>query len=198
MDWIAQYVGLQEALEAQKNELQIRLGDDYDFYNFQSANGNPILLRKEIFNVIASEALEHPISCVIERYINYVVLQQISTGHLFVLHNTKFCPLSASFPANELDAEARNQDHAQTLAQFMDNNSTQYSAPVIALGDLNTSSSSSIQFLLGQGSLGNGATISLELNDTYSIANPSIDRTTASDWIIASSGLTVKKNGRGQ
>ena len=190
----ADIVGLQEALQTQKNDLQSRLQENYDFYNFQTDNSHPILIKKGIFNVIASESIDAPIVCVIERYINYLVLQQITTGHLFIVHNSQFCPAQATFAAGELSARERNQNHAAVLAQTMENNLALYDAPVLAIGDLNADiNSNSMQFLLNGSSLSNGTTTSLILDDTWSLANPSVSKTAATDWILTSSGITVQK-----
>ena len=190
----ADIIGLQEALTTHKNDLQTRLQKNYDFYNFQADNSHPILIKKGMFNVIASGSEDAPVECVIERYINYVVLQQIATGHLFVVHNSQFCPLLATFPEGELDAQERNQNHAAVLAQTMENNFAQYDVPVLAIGDLNTSiDSNSMQFLIAGAALSNGTTTSLALDDSFSLANPAVTRTAATDWIITSSGITVLK-----
>ena len=188
----ADIIGLQEALTTHKSDLQTRLQQNYEFYNFQADNSHPILIKKGMFNVIASGTEDTPVACVIERYINYVVLQQIATGHLFVVHNSQFCPLLATFPEGELNAQERNQHQAAVLAQTMENNFAQYDVPVLVIGDLNASiDSNSMQFLIAGAALPDGTTTSLALDDAFSLANPAATRTAAVDWILTSSGITV-------
>ena len=191
-----QVIGLQEASTTQKIDLEERLSNNYEFYNFDTDNSHPILVKKNEFYVLATGSVNEPAFCLQERFVNYLVLQQISTGHTFVVHNSQFCPLQAVFPPEEADALARNQEHAEVLAQTILQNMEAFDAPAIALGDFNaTAGSDTMQFLLEKTPFPDNHTTVVELDDSWQFANPGLNRESSADWILFTEGITILEAG---
>lgn len=190
----ADVIALQEAESIQKADLLSRLQNQYDFYTFQTDNSHPILLKKNLFQVLESGAIASPVDCVSQRYINYLLVQQVITGHQFVVYNSQFCSSQLTFEQGELSGEQRNQSHAQLLAQTMENHLAQYQVPVVALGDFNaTRSSTTMRYLLDSADSDNGINTPIALNDSWQLVNSTIVKEPLTDWILSSGDITVLK-----
>jgi len=192
----ADVLGIQEARNQQKDDLSARLSDIYDFYNFEENNFQPILVRKNMFEVLASGSFEEPKFCVIDRFINYLVLEENFTGRQFIFYNSQFCPAQANLPSSEpLSAVEINQSHAAELVKAIVANNIDWQLPVIAVGDLNASlDSDSIQFLIEQQALSDGSENSIQLNDSWDGAFPGVAKLSARsvDWVLFSpAGIAV-------
>ena len=192
----ADIVGIQEARSDQQDDLVARLGDIYDLEFFATGSVNdPVLLKRNKFSVIDSGAIEVTPGCNSQGFVNYLVLEYVSSAEHLIVHNNHFCSTRATFPAGEPTAEARNEAHAAAAANALINNQTTWNAPALLIGDLNASiATDSMQFLLSGVPLANGATNPVVLVDTWDAAFPGITKTAIIDWILAtgpSTGITV-------
>ena len=190
----ADLVGLQEAGNVQQNDLLSRLGDVYDFENFAGgAAFEPVLLKKGVFAVVASGSNMVSPGCNNQGFVNYLVLEHITSAERLIVHNSHFCATIINFPAGEPTAVERNEAHAAELVNTIIANQALWNAPAIALGDLNASiNSGTMQFLLDQVSLGNGAANPVVLDDTWDSAFPGVPKPAIIDWILVTdAGLSV-------
>ena len=190
----ADLVGLQEAGNIQQNDLLSRLGDVYDFENFAGgAAFEPILLKKGVFAVVASGSNTVSPGCNNQGFVNYLVLEHLTSAERLIVHNSHFCATIINFPVGEPTAVERNQAHAAELVNTIIANQALWNAPAIALGDLNASiNSGTMQFLLEQVSFGNGVANSLVLDDTWDSAFSGIPKPAIIDWILVTDvGLFV-------
>ena len=181
----ADVIGLQEVSAVPLADLIARVGDDYNFIaTTGSDNNNPILVRKTIFDVIASGSTveDAMLLCTTKSYVNYVVLTQVSTNAQFTFHNTKLCPLTTS--TGELEAgftaEQTNQAHANDLVTLIDQNLTTYGAATFAAGAYNAPvSGDTMNFLIEQIDLPGPVSNPVMIDDTYNTAtgsnNPDTD-----------------------
>jgi cytochrome c peroxidase/endonuclease/exonuclease/phosphatase family metal-dependent hydrolase len=190
----ADIVGLQEAGTIQQADLLARLGDVYDFENFAGgAAFEPILLKKNVFSILASGSNIVAPDCNSQGFVNYLVLQHIGSAERLIVHNAHFCATIATFPPGEPTATERNQAHAVAVVDAIVANQAAWNAPFIVLGDLNASiNSDTMQYLLEQTPLPNGATNSIVLNDAWDTAIPGVPYPARINWILmTNAGFTV-------
>ena len=182
----ADIVGLQEAGTIQQADLLNRLGDVYDFATFAAgAAFEPILLKKDIFAVLASGSNTVTPGCNSQGFVNYLVLEHLASAERLIVHNSHFCATIINFPAGEPTASERNQAHAVALVDTIIANQAAWNAPAIALGDLNASiNSDTMQYLLQRTPLANGAANSVVLNDAWDAAFPGVPYPARIDWIL--------------
>jgi cytochrome c peroxidase len=181
----ADVIGLQEVSAIPLADLIARVGDDYDFIATSgSDNNNPILVRKNIFNIIASGSTveDAMLLCTTKSYVNYVVLTQISTNAQFTFHNTKLCPLATASGDLEagVTAEQTNQAHAIDLVTLINQNLTTYGAATFTAGAYNAPvGSATMDFLIEQTDLPGPVSNPVTLDDSYDTAtgnnNPGTD-----------------------
>ncbi len=169
----ADVIGLQEVTATPLADLLARIGDDYDFVATTGAgNNNPILIRKNTFNIIAngSTAENEMTDCLTDNsYTNYVVLSQITTGAQFTFHNTHLCS----------DATTR-QAQAVTLVNLIDQNLSTYGGGSFTAGAFNAGVGSvTMDFLIEQVDLPGPVSNPVVLDDIYTTAtgssNPGTD-----------------------
>ena len=190
----ADLIGLQEAGTIQQTDLLSRLGDVYDFETFAGgAEFEPILLKKGVFAVLDSGFTTVNLECNNQGFVNYLVLEHLTSAEQLIVHNSHFCATIINFPVGEPTAVERNEAHAVTLVDTIIDNQAIWRAPVIALGDLNASiTSGTIRFLLEQVPLTSGASNPIVLIDTWDTAFPGVPKPARIDWIfITETGLKV-------
>ncbi len=182
----ADIVGLQEAGTIQQGDLLDRLGDVYDFENFAGgAAFEPILLKRGVFAVLGSGSNTVTPGCNNQGFVNYLVLEHLTSAERLIIHNSHFCATIIDFPAGEPTAVERNQAHAVAMVDTIIDNQALWNAPAIALGDLNASiNSDTMQFLLEQAPLANGAANAIVLNDAWDSAFPGVPYPARIDWIL--------------
>lgn len=190
----ADIVGLQEAGTIQQGDLLNRLADMYELVTFDSgASGEPILLKEDVFVILGSGSNAVTPECNNQSFVNYLVLEHVASAERLIVHNSHFCATIINFPAGEPTAAERNQAHAVTMVDTIINNQAVWNAPAIALGDLNASiNSPTMQFLLEQTPLLNGAANPIVLNDAWDSAFPGVPYPARIDWILMTDmGLNV-------
>jgi len=190
----ADIVGLQEAGTIQQGDLLNRLADMYELVTFDSgASGEPILLKEDVFVILGSGSNAVTPECNNQSFVNYLVLEHVASAERLIVHNSHFCATIINFPAGEPTAAERNQAHAVTMVDTIINNQAVWNAPAIALGDLNASiNSPTMQFLLEQTPLPNGAANPIVLNDAWDSAFPGVPYPARIDWILMTDmGLNV-------
>ena len=190
----ADIVGLQEAGTIQQGDLLNRLADVYELVTFDSgASGEPILLKEDVFVILGSGSNAVTPECNNQSFVNYLVLEHVASAERLIVHNSHFCATIINFPAGEPTAAERNQAHAVTMVDTIINNQAVWNAPAIALGDLNASiNSPTMQFLLEQTPLPNGAANPIVLNDAWDSAFPGVPYPARIDWILMTDmGLNV-------
>jgi len=182
----ADIVGLQEAGSAQQADLISRLGDIYDMQVFNTgAGGEPILLKKDVFTIIASGSNTVTPGCNNQGFVNYLVLEHVTSAERFIVHNVHFCATVIVFPVGEPTALERNQAHAAAVVDTIIDNQAMWRAPAIVLGDLNASiNSDTMQFLLEQTSLPSAAANPIVLNDAWDSVFPGVPYPARIDWIL--------------
>ena len=182
----ADIVGLQEAGPNQQSDLLSRLSDVYDFENFAAgAAFEPILLKKDVFAILESGSNTVTPGCNSQGFVNYLVLEHLTSAERLIIHNNHFCATIINFPAGEPTAVERNEAHAVELVNTIFNNQAKWNAPAIALGDLNASiNSDTMQFLLEQIALSGGAANPIVLNDAWDAAFPGVPYPARIDWIL--------------
>jgi len=182
----ADIVGLQEAGTIQQTDLLNRLGDMYDFKNFISgAAFEPILLKKDVFAVLASGSNSVTPGCNSQGFVNYLVLEHMASAERLIVHNSHFCATIIDFPAGEPTAVERNEAHAAALVNAILDNQATWNVPAVAFGDLNAAiTSNTMQFLLEQTSLASGAANPIVLNDAWDSAFPGVSYPARIDWIL--------------
>ena len=182
----ADIVGLQEAGTIQQSDLLDRLGDVYDFVNFATgAAFEPILLKKGVFAILDSGSNTVTPGCNSQGFVNYLVLEHLTSAERIIVHNVHFCATIINFPAGEPTAVERNEAHAAALVDTIVDNQSTWDAPAIALGDLNASiNSNAMQFLLQRIPLASGAANPLVLNDAWESAFPGVAYPARIDWIL--------------
>lgn len=172
----ADVIGLQEVGVTPLADLIARVGDDYDFIATSgSDNNNPILVRKTVFNVVASGSTveDAMLLCTTKSYVNYVVLSQVSTGAQFTFHNSQLCSLATGAGNLEVGftAEQTNQAHANDLVTLMNQNLTTYGAATFTAGSYNVAvGSATMDFLIEQVDLPGPVSNPVMLNDSYTTA----------------------------
>ncbi len=175
----ADVIGLQEAGTTQVADLIARVGDDYDFIATTGVgNSNPILVRKNLFTVVASgSTLEDAmLFCAGKSYVNYVVLTKISTGARFTFHNSELCSTSTNTVDLEsgFTAEQTNQAHAIDLVTLINQNLGAFGGAIITAGAYNASvGSATMNFLAEQVDLPGPVSNPIVLDDSYAIATGS-------------------------
>ncbi len=190
----ADIVGLQEAGSVQQSDLLARIGDIYDLETIVSgASSEPILLKTGIFTVVDRGATAVTPECLTASFVNYFVLEHLSSAERLIVHNSHFCATIIDFPVGEPTAVERNQAHAVRMVDTIIDNQAVWNAPAIALGDLNASvESDTMQFLLEQIPLANGATNPIVLEDTWDSAFPGVPKPARIDWILMTdTGVSV-------
>jgi len=182
----ADIVGLQEAGTIQQADLLARLGDIYDFENFAGgAAFEPVLLKKNVFSILASGSNIVSPGCNSQGFVNYLVLEHIGSAERLIVHNAHFCATIINFPGGEPTATERNQAHAVAVVDAIVANQAAWNAPAIVFGDLNASiNSDTMRYLLEQTPLPNGATNSIVLNDAWDTAFPGVPYPARIDWIL--------------
>jgi len=186
-------IGLQEGGAIPLPDLESRLSVDYDFYTFAETtnNSNPILIKKNRFDIIASGTTDvnDMLSCVRERYINYVVLEELVSRQRFTVYNTQFCAQSTSVDnlPEGYTAEEVNQSHASSLVAAISENTIEYGGAALVVGDLNANSNTdTMAFLLEQTPLASGETNATNLDDTWALVNEEVK--IGIDWILMLAG----------
>jgi exonuclease III len=190
----ADIVGLQEAGTIQQGDLLSRLGDVYDFATFNTgAGGEPILLKEDVFVILGSGSNRVTPDCNNQGFVNYLVLEHVASAERLIVHNSHFCATVIDFPVGEPTAVERNQAHAVAMVDSIIDNQAVWNAPAIALGDLNASiNSDTMQFLLEQTPLPNGAANPIVLNEAWDSAFPGVPYPARIDWILMTdTGFTV-------
>ena len=182
----ADIVGLQEAGTIQQADLVDRLGDVYDLETFATgAAFEPVLLKKDIFAVLASGSNTVTPGCNSQGFVNYLVLVHVTSAERLIIHNSHFCATIINFPAGEPTAVERNQAHAVAMVDTIIDNQAAWHAPAIALGDLNASiNSDTMRYLLEQTPLPTGAANPVVLNDAWDAAFPGVPYPARIDWIL--------------
>ncbi len=182
----ADIVGLQEAGPTQQSDLLSRLSDVYDFENFAAgAAFEPILLKKDVFAILESGSNTVTPGCNSQGFVNYLVLEHLTSAERLIIHNNHFCATIINFPAGEPTAVERNEAHAVELVNTIFNNQAMWNAPAIALGDLNASiNTDTMQFLLEQIALSGGEANPIALNEAWDAAFPGIPYPARIDWIL--------------
>jgi len=190
----ADFVGLQEAGTIQQNDLIGRLDDVYVLVTFDAGSiSDPVLLKKDVFTVISSGSSTVPLACNNQGFVNFLVLEHVTSAERLVVHNNHFCATIIDFPAGEPTATERNQAHATTLVDTILKNQADWGAPALAMGDLNArETSDTMRYLLDQVALPSGAGNPIDLSDTWNAAFPGVEKPAPIDWILmTASGLTV-------
>ncbi len=163
----ADIVGIQEARNNQQTDLLLRLGDIYELQTFANGSINdPVLLKRTKFSVLENGSSEVTPGCNSQGFVNYMVLQYVSSAERLILHNSHFCAMQATFPAGQPTAAERNEAHAAAVIDTLISNRAAWNAPALVIGDLNASSASNtMRFLLDREPLPNGAANSVDLFD---------------------------------
>jgi endonuclease/exonuclease/phosphatase family metal-dependent hydrolase len=192
----ADIVGIQEARSNQQTDLLLRLGDIYELQTFSNGSINdPVLLKRTKFSVLAIGSSEVTPGCNSQGFVNYVVLQYVSSAERLILHNSHFCAMQATFPAGQPTAAERNEAHAAAVIDTLISNRAAWNAPALVIGDLNASSASTtMRFLLDREPLPNGAANSVDLFDTWDAVFPGVPKPSPIDWILTTgptTGITV-------
>ena len=147
--------------------------------------GEPILLKKDVFTIIASGSNTVTPGCNNQGFVNYLVLEHVTSAERFIVHNVHFCATVIVFPVGEPTALERNQAHAAAVVDTIIDNQAMWRAPAIVLGDLNASiNSDTMQFLLEQTSLQSAAANPIVLNDAWDSAFPGVPYPARIDWIL--------------
>ena len=182
----ADIVGLQEAGTTQQSDLLDRLDDLYDFENFNAgAAFEPILLKKGVFTVLESGSNTVTPGCNSQGFVNYLVLEHLTSAERLIIHNIHFCATIINFPIGEPTAVERNEAHAVELVNTILDNQARWNVPAIALGDLNASiNSDTMQYLLEQVSLSGGEANPVVLNDAWDSVFPGVPYPARIDWIL--------------
>jgi endonuclease/exonuclease/phosphatase family metal-dependent hydrolase len=182
----ADVVGLQEAGTFQQRDLLDRLGDLYDFENFSAgAAFEPILLKKGVFAILESGSNSVTPGCNSQGFVNYLVLEHLTSAERLIIHNSHFCATIINFPAGEPTAVERNQAHAVELVNTIVSNQATWNVPAIALGDLNASiNSGTMQFLLEQIALSGNVANPIVLKDAWDSVFPGVPYPARIDWIL--------------
>lgn len=182
-------IGLQEAGITTFADLELRLNDDYEIYNFSdvSSTSNVILIKKNKFSVIdTGTSVEGDMQfCVRDRVITYLVLEELVSGSRFTFYNSQFCAQQTTIDnlPEGFSAEQVNESHAVTLANFIGANIEEFGDVAIAVGDLNASASSdTMAFLLEQASLPEAADNPIDLDSSWALSNS--DPKSGVDWIL--------------
>jgi len=157
------------------------------------STSDPVLLKKDVFTVISSGSSTVPLACNSQGFVNYLVLEHVTSAERLVVHNNHFCATIIDFPAGEPTATERNQAHATTLVDTILKNQADWGAPALAMGDLNArETSDTMRYLLDQVALPSGAGNPIDLSDTWDGAFPGVEKPAPIDWILmTASGLTV-------
>ncbi|MCZ6658182.1 MAG: endonuclease/exonuclease/phosphatase family protein [Gammaproteobacteria bacterium] len=193
----ADIVGLQEARSDQQDDLLARLGDIYQLETFASgSSSDPVLLKRSKFSVLESGATVVVPGCNTQGFVNYLVLEYVSSAERFILHNNHFCARLANFPAGEPTAVERNEAHAAAVIETLLLNQAAWDgAPAIVIGDLNSSATTdTMRFLLAGEPFSNGSTNVVELIDTWDAVFPNTSKPAPIDWVLTTgfaSGITV-------
>ena len=192
----ADIVGIQEARSDQQADLLSRLGDAYDLETFPTGSVNdPVLLKRSRFSVLEVGAVAVDPGCNSQGFVNYLVLQYVSSAERFILLNNHFCSTRATFPAGQPTAVERNEAHAAAVVEAVVSTRAAWNAPALVMGDLNASvTTDTMRFLLQREPLASGATNSIDLFDSWDAAFPGSARPAPIDWILSTgpaTGITV-------
>ena len=182
----ADIVGLQEAGTIQQADLLDRLGDVYVLETFAAgAAFEPVLLKKDVFAVLASGFNTVTPGCNSQGFVNYLVLEHVTSAERIIIHNSHFCATIINFPAGEPTAVERNQAHAVAMVDTIIDNQAAWNAPAIVLGDLNASiNSDTMRYLLERTPLANGTANTVVLNNAWDDAFPGVPYPARIDWIL--------------
>ena len=192
----ADIVGIQEARDGQQTDLMSRLGDVYVRETFPTGSVNdPVLLKRSRFSVLAVGTVVADPDCNSQGFVNYLVLEYVSSAERLILLNNHFCSTRATFPAGQPTAVERNEAHAAAVIEALVSTRAAWSAPALVIGDLNASvTSDTMRFLLQREPLASGATNSVELFDSWDTVFPGIARPAPIDWVLTTgpaTGVTV-------
>ncbi len=173
-----------------------RLGDAYDLETFPTGSVNdPVLLKRSRFSVLEVGAVAVDPGCNSQGFVNYLVLQYVSSAERFILLNNHFCSTRATFPAGQPTAVERNEAHAAAVVEAVVSTRAAWNAPALVMGDLNASvTTDTMRFLLQREPLASGATNSVDLFDSWDAAFPGSARPAPIDWILSTgpaTGITV-------
>jgi len=185
-------IGLQEAGTNPQQDLLPLLPENYEIITFVG-NSMPIIYNKDkLFLVVSgSSTKDQLLWCVNDRYVNYAIFSEKTTGSQFIFTNTHFC---ATFTQSDklptgYTGEKVNQQHGAAMASFVGELTESWQLPVIISGDLNANvTSNTMAFLLEQQPLSDGATHSLILDDTWQETNTGTKA--GVDWLLYSPNLT--------
>jgi len=188
----ADIVGLQETSATMLSDLEARIGSQYDVVTF--ANGSsrePVLLRQGKFTLLESNSAVAALSCNGHEFINYVVVEYISSAEKIVLHNNNFCPPDTIFSSGKPDAGRRNEAMSVLLAETILSNQSLWRAPGVAVGDFNaTDVSSTIQFLLNGDPLAYADSNPVLLEDSLQLASAPLPDPANTQWSLATGSTT--------
>ncbi|MTI32136.1 GEVED domain-containing protein, partial [Xanthovirga aplysinae] len=176
IDLEADVIGLSETRANQKNDIAQALGNDYElveFFGNRNENEASIFFRTDRLTLIDNGVENVPLPpgfTGLTPYVNWARFEDQQT-------NLQFFFYSNHFPFPDTDARQQAQyNHANTLAQTIDEHIDTYGLPIIAGGDFNARPGSDIMnFLLEQEELvtPDGTYINpVEVLDSWDVAHP--------------------------
>jgi len=185
-------MGLQEAGTTPQQDLSQLLPENYEIISFVG-NSTPIVYNKDkLFLIVSGSSTQDELLwCVNDKYVNYAIFSDKTSGSQFIFTNTHFC---ATFTQSEklqvgYTAEQVNQQHGAAMANLVSQLKESWQLPVIISGDLNANlTSNTMKFLLEQQPLSDGTSHALILNDTWQATNTGTK--TGVDWLLYSPDST--------
>ena len=173
-----------------------RLDDIYELQTFSTGSINdPVLLKRSTFSLLEVGAVEVFPDCNSQGFVNYLVLEYVSSAEQLILHNNHFCSTRATFPAGQPTAVERNEAHAAAVIEALISNQAAWNAPALVIGDLNASvATDTMRYLLERAPLSNGATNPVGLFDSWDAAFPGTAKPAPIDWILTTglaTGVTI-------
>ncbi|NBI28682.1 endonuclease/exonuclease/phosphatase family protein [Chengkuizengella marina] len=189
LDLDADVVGIQEALDTQRAYLENALVNDYTLIEFNISGNydNPILLRNNRFTILDQGNAIGSICNGFDRYITWLLLLDSVTEEEFYFYNNHYC----------ISPMRNKETHAINLAELIDQHQLVSNRTAIAVGDLNARRNTSVmRYLLNQVPI-NGIPNPVNLDDTWQIANPNVNRPPTTergasiDWVLTLSGTNV-------
>jgi endonuclease/exonuclease/phosphatase family metal-dependent hydrolase len=150
-------VGLQEALSLQVDDILEALPEYASVVFEVPPHADPILYRKDRFEVLSSDAFRldeyladsEYVCGWIPRYVTWVRLRDKQSLQSFYVHNTHFCPNKSPF-GSQVPAATNREVHAMVMASVIDSREGQ-DDPVVVAGDLNAGDDQcAIKYLKGE------------------------------------------------
>jgi len=170
-------IGLQETDAAAMADLEARLNADYVVIDpVGTDNPNPILVRRNAFNVLASGGTDENamLYCGGKSYVNFAVLQPLGQAARLSIHNTRLCDLGTAPSGLEGGNTAlqSNQSHAADLVERVGQTLAAHGSITFIAADFNVGvNHATMNFLLDQTPLPGSVANPLVLDDTYQAAN---------------------------